>query len=390
MAHYAKISNNEFTRSEQARLEEARHEKGVIENNNRASEEYATLQTAYYDSFTSATLQTLEGELAVLQSQYTPGMTEDEREAFSTSTTAKQAEIDAEKAALVPGQEAALANLNAKEAEGTEALTTEIENLNTAIANALCRVTAMYTGADEIVMVAGDSSAIQAEIEALEESKKDIDYTQDVEVWSAEIEAIQVQINAKLEEISAVPQVEKDNTVYWESYYGGCKRTSYNTQGGVHKLGGTPFRKNYAGVGYIYDPVRDAFYTEQPYPSWTLDESTCYWQPPTPRPEEGVWYWNEPTLEWIDKPGVKPYASWTYNEDNKQWEAPVEYPNDGSMYLWNEETKEWDFIISHSPYPSWIWNTEKKVWEAPAPKPESDFPYTEYTWDEETLTWVEK
>ena len=66
--------------------------------------------------------------------------------------------------------------------------------------------------------------------------------------------------------------------------------TSYNTHGGVHTLGGTPFRKNYAGLGYIYDPVRDAFYTEQPYASWTLDESTCYWQPPTPMPEGLNWY----------------------------------------------------------------------------------------------------
>jgi hypothetical protein len=300
MAYYAKISNEEFTVSERARLMEAQSEKNVIEVNNRASEEYATLKTAYEDSFTSATLQTLEGEMAALQSQLTPEMTEEEREALNTSITAKQAEIDTEKAALVPGQEAALADLNAKQAEGTEALTAEIETLNTTISNSLARVTAVYTGVDEIEMVAGDSSAIQAEIEALEESKKDIDYSQDQETIRAELEAIQVQIRAKLEEMNAVPKVEKDNTVYWEGYYGGCKRTSYNTKGGVHMLGGTPFRKNYAGVGYIYDPVRDAFYIEQPYASWTLDESTCYWQPPTPKPEEGVWYWKEDTTEWVD------------------------------------------------------------------------------------------
>ena len=75
MAHYAKISNDEFTVSERARLSEAESEKNVIEANNIASEEYATLKIAYEDSFTSATLQTLEGELAVLQSQYTPEMT---------------------------------------------------------------------------------------------------------------------------------------------------------------------------------------------------------------------------------------------------------------------------------------------------------------------------
>lgn len=92
---------------------------------------------------------------------------------------------------------------------------------------------------------------------------------------------------------------EADNTLYWEEEYGGCKRTSYNTQGGVHKLGGTPFRKNYAGVGYIYDPVRDAFYTEQPFPSWTLDESTCYWQPPIPKPDsDNIYNWNEDDQTW--------------------------------------------------------------------------------------------
>ena len=350
MGHYAKISNEEFTVSERGRLREAQSEKGVIEANNRASEEYATLKTAYEDSFTSDTLQTLEGELAVLQSQYTHEMTEEEKEALDALITAKQAEIDAEKAALVPGQETALASLNAKEAEGTQALTTEIETLNAAIANALCRVTAVLSGVDEIEMVAGDSSAIQAEIEALEESKRDIDYTQDEEVVKAEQEAIQVQIRAKLEEMNAVPQVEKDNTVYWEGYYGGCKRTSYNTQGGVHKLGGTPFRKNYAGVGYIYDPVRDAFYIEQPYASWTLDESSCNWQPPTPRPEGADWYWKDDTTEWVDYVYInpdnnQPYPSWTWDTTNGTWNAPVEYPNDGMPYRWDEEGQKWVSII---------------------------------------------
>jgi len=300
MAHYAKISNEEFTTSERDRLKEAKEEKSVIEDNNRLSEEYVTLKTAYENSFTSATLQTLEGELVALQSQYTSEMTEEERTALDSSVAAKQAEIDTEKAALVPGQETALANLKAKEAEGTETLTSEIETLNTTIANALCRVSEVWPGIDEIEMVAGDSSVIDAEIIALEDSKLNIDYTQDQESIDAEREAIQVQIRAKTEEKKNIPKVEKDNTVYWEGYYGGCKRTSYNTQGGVHKLGGTPFRKNYAGKGYIYDPVRDAFYTEQPYASWTLDESTCYWQPPTPRPEGMDWWWKEDTTEWVD------------------------------------------------------------------------------------------
>ena len=79
MAYYAKISNEEFTVSERARLREAQSEKSVIEANNVSSDEYAALKTTYDDSFTSATLQTLEGEIATLQSQYNPEMTEEER-----------------------------------------------------------------------------------------------------------------------------------------------------------------------------------------------------------------------------------------------------------------------------------------------------------------------
>ena len=77
------------------------------------------------------------------------------------------------------------------------------------------------------------------------------------------------------------------------------KQTSYNTHGGQHKDGGTPFRKNYAGVGYIYDESRDAFYAPRPFPSWTLDEETCLWEPPVDYPTDGQEYeWNEKTLAW--------------------------------------------------------------------------------------------
>ena len=84
------------------------------------------------------------------------------------------------------------------------------------------------------------------------------------------------------------------------------KQTSYNTYGGVHKLGGTPFRKNHAGIGYTYDEDKDAFIPKQPYNSWTLNESTC------------------------------------------QWEAPIAKPDSesGEMYQWNEETTSWDEIVS--------------------------------------------
>ena len=85
------------------------------------------------------------------------------------------------------------------------------------------------------------------------------------------------------------------------------KQTSYNTYGGVHKLDGTPFRKNYAGKGYLYDSTRDAFIPPKTYPSWILNEDTCL------------------------------------------WEAPVAYPNDGNAseeksYEWNEETTSWDLV----------------------------------------------
>ncbi len=80
------------------------------------------------------------------------------------------------------------------------------------------------------------------------------------------------------------------------------KQTSYNTKGGVHKLGETPLRKNYAGTGYTYDETRDAFISPQSYPSWTLNEDTCL------------------------------------------WEAPVAYPDDDKNYSWNEETTSWDLV----------------------------------------------
>lgn len=64
-------------------------------------------------------------------------------------------------------------------------------------------------------------------------------------------------------------------------------QTSYNTHGGQHLLGGTPLRKNYAGIGHTYDPVLDAFIPPKVFDSWVLDETTCYWVPPTPHPTDG-------------------------------------------------------------------------------------------------------
>jgi hypothetical protein len=77
-------------------------------------------------------------------------------------------------------------------------------------------------------------------------------------------------------------------------------QTSFNTFLGQHRLGGTPLRKNYAGVGYIYDAELDAFYAPQPYPSWTLNTVTCGWEPPVPYPDDGIFYkWDEDTLSWV-------------------------------------------------------------------------------------------
>ena len=80
------------------------------------------------------------------------------------------------------------------------------------------------------------------------------------------------------------------------------KQTSYNTHGGIHDNGGTPFRKNHAGIGYTYDEDRDAFIPKKPYNSWILNEQTC------------------------------------------NWEAPVAKPNDGNMYNWNEQIQNWELI----------------------------------------------
>ena len=91
----------------------------------------------------------------------------------------------------------------------------------------------------------------------------------------------------------------------WEVYYGSkrgmiCKRTSYNTRGGEHILGGTPFRGNYAGIGYEYREDLDAFIPPQPFASWTLNETTFLWEAPVPMPEDDQMYrWDEETTNWV-------------------------------------------------------------------------------------------
>jgi len=85
-------------------------------------------------------------------------------------------------------------------------------------------------------------------------------------------------------------------------------QTSYNTRGGVHydpetgePDGGEVLRKNFAGIGFTYDPTRDAFIPPQPYTSWLLNEDTCLWEAPTPRPDDGGTYtWDEDTTSWVE------------------------------------------------------------------------------------------
>jgi hypothetical protein len=97
---------------------------------------------------------------------------------------------------------------------------------------------------------------------------------------------------------------ENEDGIDWEQWYGElrnqvCKQTSYNTYGNVHKNGGTPFRGNYAGIGYIYREDIDAFVPPQPYPSWTLNNNVI-WQPPVPKPNDGnIYVWDEINTMWI-------------------------------------------------------------------------------------------
>jgi len=111
---------------------------------------------------------------------------------------------------------------------------------------------------------------------------------------------------AKVEN-GTVTQVIVAEQEFVDTQEGTWVQTSYNTRGGIHYApnswtpdDGVALRKNYAGIGFTYDSDRDAFIAPQPYPSWTLNETSCI------------------------------------------WEAPVAYPDDGNMYLWNEDTQQWE------------------------------------------------
>lgn len=114
---------------------------------------------------------------------------------------------------------------------------------------------------------------------------------------------------AFLDETNIVTEVivgkdEGEENIDWEQHYGNfrgqvCKRTSYNTLGGQHRNGGTPFRKNYAGIGFSYNETLDAFIPPKPFESWILNEETCLWESPIPKPDDENFYkWNEETQSW--------------------------------------------------------------------------------------------
>lgn len=111
---------------------------------------------------------------------------------------------------------------------------------------------------------------------------------------------------AKIDENNLVVEVVvTDNNApnegldWLETNFGGkWVKTSYNTQGGIHLSGGEPFRKNFAGIGFTYDEVRDAFIPPKFYNSWILDEESCLWVAPIPKPE-GNYFWNEEILNWV-------------------------------------------------------------------------------------------
>ena len=107
------------------------------------------------------------------------------------------------------------------------------------------------------------------------------------------------------EVITGINETELIEGLLPETWYGNfreqvCKRTSYNTSGGVHSGGGIPYRYNYAGIGYLYDTARDAFIAPKPYASWVLDEATCRWGAPVAMPSAGgPWLWDEDTESWV-------------------------------------------------------------------------------------------
>jgi len=113
---------------------------------------------------------------------------------------------------------------------------------------------------------------------------------------------------AKVEDGIVTNVIAADQDFIDNNMDGEWVQTSYNTHGGKHydpetqeEDDKTPLRKNYAGIGFVYDSVRDAFYSPQPYPSWTLNEDTCSWEAPVAYPIDDKRYsWDEDTAAWVE------------------------------------------------------------------------------------------
>ena len=134
------------------------------------------------------------------------------------------------------------------------------------------------------------------------------------------------------------------------------KQTSYNTRGGIHYQTDSDIpspnqskalRKNYAGIGYTYDTIRDAFIPPKPYPSWVLDEVSCQWKAPILYPDISSiplpfqlynnYGWNEDGLNWKLR---KPFNSWILHSDD-YYISPIPYPTDGNDYRWSSNESHW-------------------------------------------------
>ena len=108
-------------------------------------------------------------------------------------------------------------------------------------------------------------------------------------------------VNEVLKDSNGIEQ-ENIGIDFLKSLYGqdtNWRQTSYNTHGGIHSLGGIPFRKNHAGIGMTYDQTRDAFIAPKPFNSWILNENTCLWDAPVARPNDNnIYSWNEENQNW--------------------------------------------------------------------------------------------
>jgi hypothetical protein len=120
------------------------------------------------------------------------------------------------------------------------------------------------------------------------------------------VERVESVVNEVLKDLNGIEQ-EAIGVQFLKNLYNEpnaiWKQTSYNTNAGVHSLGGTPFRKNHAGIGYQYDSQRNAFIPQKPFNSWILNEDTCLWNAPVAKPtgqlEENQYYsWNEDIINW--------------------------------------------------------------------------------------------